>query len=203
MKKLILASTSPSRLKILNTIGIFPDEVMAPDIDESHEKNEHPSLLSARLALGKAMKIYETIDKSIFNDYLILSADTVSCKGRRILDKASNDEDVRSYLSLLSGGGSRIYSSFCIIDVSNGKISKKTCETRVKFRKLSKNDIDLYVSIGDGIGKAGGYAIEGYGEVFIEKISGSISNIRGFPSMKVDLALKSLGYNYRKLIQSS
>lgn len=201
MKKLILASSSKSRLGLLKSVGIVPDLLLSPDIDESHLKKETPRNLSSRLADQKATKAFEMFKES--NNYteghLLVSADTVAAVGRRVLEKAASDDDVRSYLNLCSGRNCRVYSSFCVVDCDTGRRCLKTVETRLKIRVLSKHDVEFYVKLGDGIGKAGGFGIAGYAETFIKKIVGSYSAVIGLPMTELDLTLRSFGFHQRIL----
>jgi septum formation protein len=193
MKQLILASSSEGRLTMLKKIGIIPDRIIVPDINESHIKKETPKNLSRRLAKEKAFKVLD--GEQDMTDSLILSGDTVCCRGRIILEKASNDYDVRRYLELTSNKMARIYSSFCLVDCKTKHFVLKTVETRIKMKKITKEEMDFYVTLGEGVGKAGGYTICGFAECFVEKIIGSYSNVIGLPLTQVNNALRSFGYH--------
>ena len=201
MKKLILASSSQSRLDILKKLNIVPNEIIAPDVDETPLKKEKGHLLSKRLAKIKAFKVLEIVERDIVNnlrmnanDTLILSGDTVAvCRGV-IMEKAVSNEDVKRYLKLSSGRSVRVYTSFCLIDIKSKKFALKTVETRLKCKCLTNKEIESYVILGDGIGKAGGFAISGFGECFIEKIIGSYSAVMGIPSLQIMNCLNSFGF---------
>lgn len=172
---LILASASPRRLELLARIGIIPTHTLPADIDESETPKELPRDVALRLAQEKAQKIYENNkEKNAF----ILAADTVVACGRRTLPKGETEEDAYYCLKLISGRSHRIYGGLCII-TPNGTVIKKCIETRVKFKHLSKQEIDQYVASGEWKGKAGAYGIQGRAEAFVKSIHGSHSNIVG------------------------
>jgi septum formation protein len=184
----ILASSSPRRLALLADIGITPTKVVAADIDETPQPQEQPRQLAARLSLEKlrAVAMRET---GVF----ILAADTVVGVGRRILPKAETDADVRNCLRLMSGRRHHVYTGVAL-QTPSGKILHRICDSAVIFRQLSYKDIDLYVRCGEGIGKAGGYAIQGRAGALIRFMSGSYSNIVGLPLFEVAQMLNGAGW---------
>jgi len=189
--KFVLASSSESRILILKQMLITPDLIVSPDIDESPVNKELPKNLSERLARQKCLSVAENIE-----DGIIISADTVACAGRRILDKSLSDECVRKSLILLSGRRHKIYTSVFGILKKNGKIvakKQKTGFSIIKLKKLSCEEIEEYVATKHGIGTASGYRLEfGYIEKFIKFISGSISNIKGLPIFETNIIIKYL-----------
>jgi len=189
---LILASASPARLELLKQIGIVPDRVIPSDIDETELSKESPRKLAERLAYEKATAIANT-----FNEGIIIGADTVPVVGRSIMRKAETKDDIRKSLELLSNRRHRIYTGVCIIKKNNSeqRILKRIVKSTLKFKKLSKTDIDYYCALEEGIGKAGGYTISGYAESYISFLSGSFSNIVGLPLFETMNMLKSLGFS--------
>ncbi|MCQ2966250.1 MAG: Maf family nucleotide pyrophosphatase [Alphaproteobacteria bacterium] len=173
MTSLILASASPRRLALLEQIGIVPDKIEPADIDESVLKNELPRPYAERMAVTKAEKIHDLYP----NDF-VLAADTVVACGRRILGKAENNEDETKFLKLLSGRRHAVYGGICLITPA-GKKCCRVIKTAVLFSVLSKIEFDKYVESGEGIGKAGGYAIQGLAASFIKSIIGSYTNVVG------------------------
>lgn len=173
-KPIILASASPRRLQLLEQIGIKPDQVLPADIDETPLKQEKPRDLALRLAHDKAQKIHSTLSTPSF----ILAADTVVASGQRELPKAETEEQARKALSRLSGRRHHVYGGICII-TDQGKVITRLCDTTVKFKRLSKEEIDLYIESGEWEGKAGGYAIQGLAASYISFIQGSYSNVVG------------------------
>jgi len=174
---LVLASESPRRRALLAQAGITPDAVLPAAIDESVRKGELPRLYAQRLAAEKARKVEsEWSGRPAF----ILAADTVVALGRRILAKARDDEEVRACLQLLSGRRHQVMTAVALI-VPDGRLRSRIATTRVSLLRLSQAQISRYVESREGVGKAGGYAIQGRAEVLIKEISGSYSNVVGLP----------------------
>ena len=192
-KSLILASSSPRRLELLSQINIKPDSILPTNIDETPLKKELPKNYSIRIAKEKAIVAYNHKKAQSLKSAIILAADTVSAIGRRIMPKAENNEQVKQCLESFSGRRHKVYSSICAID-EKGKIRTKTSISVVKFKRLEKREIDLYLQSGEGIGKSGGYAIQGLGAIFIDFISGSYSGIMGLPIYETRNMLQS--YNF-------
>lgn len=170
-QKLLLASASPRRVELLKQSQIIPDKISPADIDETPSKNELPGPHALRLAIGKA-------DKMKSDDHFVLAADTVVACGRRILPKAETADDVKLCLDLISGRRHRVYGGIAVITPEGKKISRLVTTT-VHFKKLSDAEIKAYIDSGEGIGKAGGYAIQGLASSYIKSINGSYSNIVG------------------------
>ena len=191
---LVLASESPSRLKLLKQIGITPNRVMPANIDESPLKNECASDISLRLAKAKAAFIASQLQE----DAIILAADTVSQARQSILPKAESNDLVRYCLNKLSGRRSRIYTSICIIKMQGPELTtrSKTILTTLKIKRLTNTEIDQYVDLGQGLNKAGGFAIEGLAAGFIEMINGSYSNIVGLPLFETRNLLLCFGFKF-------
>lgn len=183
----ILASASPRRLALLADIGIVPAKVIAADIDETPLRGELPRALAARLALGKMQKVAETEKGGV-----VLAADTVVACGRRVLPKAETPADVRQCLRLMSGRRHHVYTGVAVRG-ADGKTRQKLGDSVVIFRQLSAADIEAYVASGEGIGKAGGYAIQGRAGALIRYISGSYSNIVGLPLFETAQMLVASG----------
>ncbi|AXS39694.1 Maf-like protein [Breoghania sp. L-A4] len=196
-KLLVLASGSPRRLALLEQIGIKPDYLLPSDADETPEKNETPRALAARLARIKA----ETARRSAERDdeyagALVLAADTVVAVGRRALPKAELSEEAEQCLRLLSGRAHRVYTGLCLM-APNGAVRQKLVETRVRFKRLSSEEVDDYVASGEWRGKAGGYAIQGLAGSFVVKLVGSYSNVVGLPLYETASLLGGAGYPLR------
>ncbi|PHS38095.1 MAG: septum formation protein Maf [Robiginitomaculum sp.] len=185
---LILASASPRRLELLARIGICPDSIVPADIDESPHKDELPKPHALRLAIGKAQAIAPG-NKGAF----ILSADTVVGIGRRILPKAEDLATARSCLELLSGRAHRVFTGVCLIAPDGREISR-VVETRLKMKRLSESEMQMYLESGEWDGKAGGYGIQGLAGAFISHISGSYSNVVGLPVYETRNMLIGTGY---------
>ena len=187
---LVLASESPRRLALLAQAGIIPNAVAPAAIDESVRKAELPRLHAMRLAAEKARKVQgEWSGKPAF----IMAADTVVALGRRILPKAGDDEDVRACLKLLSGRRHQVITAVALIS-PDGRLRQRVAETRVSVLRLTDAQIADYVESREGVGKAGGYAIQGRAEMLIKEISGSWSNVVGLPLALTVSLLKGAGH---------
>jgi len=171
---LVLASASPRRLELLAQLGLTPDQVIAPDVDETPRRGELPRVYARRIARAKALAVAQ-----ILPDRLVLAADTVVSAGRRILPKAETEGQARDCLTLLSGRRHRVLTA--VVVAADGKLREKLVETVVIFARLSKAEIDAYVASGEWRGKAGGYAIQGQAARFIRTILGSYSGVVGLP----------------------
>lgn len=185
MAKLILASESPRRLALLAQAGITPDAVIAPAIDESVLKGESSRGHALRLAQAKARAVAA-------DDVFVLAADTVVAAGQRILPKAENDQQVRDCLTLLSGRRHQVITAVAL-KLPDGMLRTRIGVTRVSFRRLEAKAIEAYVQSGEGLGKAGGYAIQGRAEIFVTAISGSYSNVVGLPLALTQALLAGCG----------
>lgn len=180
--KIILASGSPRRIALLQQVGIDPDAVLPAEIDETPLVSEHPRSLAKRLAAAKA-----AVARSRYGDAeaksekaYFLAADTVVSVGRRILPKTEYLDEAVNCLRLLSGRSHRVYTAVCLLTPS-GKERLRLSETRVRFKRLSKVEIDSYLASGEWQGKAGGYAIQGKAGAFVIQLAGSYSSVVGLP----------------------
>ncbi len=186
MPQLILASTSPRRLTLLKQIGYKPDIIFAPEIDESPLKKELPSALVKRLAYEKANRAHEKYPNDI-----ILAADTVVARGTRIIGKPENETEAENFLNLLSGHRHKVYTGISVIYQS--KVITKVSYTIVKFKRLSREEIELYLASKEWEGKSGAYSIQGLANIFIEQIIGSDTNVVGLNLNITYKILTSLG----------
>ncbi|WP_287939970.1 Maf family protein [Sphingopyxis sp.] len=183
---LVLASTSPRRRELLARIGLEPARIAAPDIDETPLKGELPRAYVARLAESKA----RVVDRAA--DEVVLAGDTTVAVGRRILEKPADEADLRRMLGLLSGRRHHVYSGVCVVG-ADGRPRVRVADTVVAFKRLTPAEIDWYVVSGEGMGKAGGYAIQGKAEMFVRFLSGSHSNVVGLPIFETRALLTSAG----------
>lgn len=186
--KLILASASPRRVQLLEQVGIKPSEILPADIDETPLKGELPRDLAQRLALGKAQAIAEKHQGAC-----VLAADTVVGCGRRILDKAEDENYARHCLETLSGRRHHVYGGIAFI-TPDGKTLTRLVDTVVQFKRLTKKEISDYLASGEWEGKAGGYAIQGRAEAYIKFIRGSYSNVVGLSLYDTMSLLEGSGY---------
>ena len=192
--KLVLASGSPRRLALLNQAGIEPDSLQPAEIDEIPVKGELPRALANRLAREKAQVALASIriDEELRGSYII-AADTVVAVGRRVMPKADMLEDAAACLRMLSGRNHRVYTGICLVTPKEA-FRQRLVETRVRFKRLSNEDLEGYLASGEWRGKAGGYAAQGIAGSFIVKMVGSYTNVVGLPLYETLSLLSGEGY---------
>ena len=186
--RLILASASPRRLDLLARIGVVPDAIVPPDVDESVLARELPRDHAGRLAREKALAV-----AAAYPDDLVLAADTVVAVGRRILPKVEDEATLRACMKLLSGRRHRVLTGVALA-LPGGGLRERLVETMIAMKRLSAEEIHFYAGHGEWRGKAGGYALQGYGEVYVRHIAGSYSNVVGLPLAETRVLLKSAGF---------
>ena len=191
--KLVLASGSPRRLSLLNQIGIEPDLLLPAEIDETPRKSEAPRRLAQRLAREKGEAAQRTARVEELGDAFVVAADTVVSVGRRVLPKAELMDEAAACLELLSGRGHRVYTGVSVID-PRGRARHRLVETRVRFKRLGRDEIEAYLATGEWRGKAGGYAIQGLAGTFAVRLVGSYSGVVGLPLQETAALLIGLGY---------
>ena len=185
---LVLASASPRRLDLLAQIGLTPDVVDGAEIDESPLKDETPRRLATRLAAEKAAVVAARREGAF-----VLAADTVVALGRRVLPKAESAEQVAECLRLLSGRTHRVLTAVCAV-APGGRRAVRLVESRLRFKRLTDDEISAYLAVGEGVGKAGGYAIQGRAGAFVTELSGSYTSVVGLPLYEAECLLTGLGY---------
>lgn len=183
--RLVLASASPRRRALLAQIGVVPDRIVAPEIDETPAPGELPRDYARRMAEEKAAAVQG-------GDALVLAADTVVSAGRRILDKPADAAGAVAALMLLSGRRHRVSTAVCLR--GPGRVARRLVETRVRFKRLSDAEISAYIRSGEWRGKAGGYAIQGIAAAFVPEIYGSYTNVVGLPLTETANLLAGMGY---------
>ena len=184
--KLVLASASPRRRELIARLGIEPVQVVGADIDETPRKGELPRDYAVRMAREKA-------EAAADPEAFVLAGDTVVAAGRRILPKAEDEATARTCLELLSGRRHRVLSAIAL-RAPDGTIRERLSETQVRFKRLSREEIDAYLAGGEWHGKAGGYAIQGSAEGLIAWIAGSHSGVVGLPLFETRAVLKAAGF---------
>ncbi|MEO1718638.1 MAG: Maf-like protein [Pseudomonadota bacterium] len=191
---MVLASGSPRRLALLSQAGVDPDALRPADIDETPKRREMPRTLVARLARSKAEVARDQIadDTDIAHAH-VLAADTVVAVGRRVLLKPQYVEQAVASLELLSGRSHRVYTGVCLI-TPDDKLRQRVVETRVRFKRLSRTEMEAYVASREWRDKAGGYAIQGIAGCFVQKLSGSYTNVVGLPLTDVITLLQGEGF---------
>lgn len=185
---LVLASASPRRRDLLGQIGVTPAAILPADLDETPRKGELPRGLAARLAAEKAAAV-----AGLRPDALVLAADTVVALGRRLLPKAEDAAEVRRCLALLSGRRHAVLTGLCLIH-PDGRRAVRVVETAIRMKRLSDAELEAYAALGEGVGKAGGYAIQGRAAQFVDWLQGSHSNVVGLPLAETARLLDGFGY---------
>lgn len=184
--RLILASGSPRRLELLAQIGVVPEEIRPPDIDETERPGEKPRDYCRRITAEKASAT------QVAGDEVALCADTTVALGRRILGKPANVEDARDYLNLLSGRRHRVITA---IAVKRGdQLWTRDVVTTVKLKVLSEAEREGYLKTGDWQGKAGAYGIQGPAGAFVTWLQGSYTAVVGLPVAETSGLLQAAGY---------
>ena len=184
--RLVLGSGSPRRKELLAQIGIIPDEIRAPDIDEAPRPGELPRSYCMRIALEKVQALEAATDE------VVLCADTTVALGRRILGKPADVAEAAAFLDLLSGRRHRVITSVAV--QRRDRTWQRTVVSKVRMKRLSKAELDHYLQTSDWQGKAGAYAIQGPAAAFIPWISGSFSAIVGLPVAEAAQLLQAAGY---------
>ena len=191
--RLVLASASPRRLRLLADIGIVPDHVDPAEIDETPRETdghpERPERHALRLAKEKAVTVAQRHPNA-----LVLGADTVVAVGRRILGKPSDESEARAFLELLSGRRHRVLTAMALVVPGRPGCRDRLVASSVRLARLNRSDIDFYVSTGAWEGKAGGYAIQGHAARFIVWMEGSYTAVVGLPLREACSMLKGAGY---------
>jgi septum formation protein len=195
--KLVLASGSPRRLALLQQAGIEPDALLPADVDETPLKSESHRELAKRLSRSKAEVARKTARRrDELRDAFILSADTIVVVGGRVLPKAEVVDEAAACLRLLSGRTHRVYTSITLITPKDA-VRERLVETRVRFKRLSRDELERYLASGEWRGKAGGYAIQGLAGTFVVKLVGSYTNVVGLPLYEAVGLLDGEGFPVR------
>lgn len=181
--KILLASASPRRRELLDQIGVRYD-VQAVDLDESAKADEPPDALVLRLAQEKAEAAWQQSDKSL----PVLGADTLGVAASRLLVKPRDYEHAHEMLRAMSGSSHEILSAVALRHQQG--METRLNVNKVYFNTLTNQDIKEYWDSGEPRGKAGAYAIQGFGAVFIKKIEGSYSGVMGLPLYETYQLLK-------------
>ncbi len=197
--KFVLASASPRRLQLLDQVGLQPDLLNPTDIDETPQRRETPRRLALRLAAEKAKAaIHAPLVRALGPRTIILAADTVVGLGRRILPKADTPDVALDCLRLLSGRSHWVYSAVAVVSPS-GSVTTRCSETKVRFKRLSREDMETYLKSEEWRGKAGGYAIQGRAAVFVRYLAGSHSGVVGLPLHETLTLLEGAGFPVHKV----
>lgn len=184
--KLILGSGSPRRLELLAQLGVVPDAVRPPDIDEDARRAELPRDYVKRIAMEKLAAMVAD------DGTVVLCADTTVALGRRIMGKPRDAGEAAAFLYALSGRRHKVITA---VAVKRGtRTWLRDVQSTVAFKELSDAEVNAYLASGDWQGKAGGYAIQGPAGAFIPWINGSYTGIVGLPLTETAGLLTAAGY---------
>jgi septum formation protein len=179
---------------LLAQMGVDPDALIPADIDETPRRSESPRALAQRLSQEKAAAAAAVAAKRPeLGRSLILAADTVVCVGRRVLPKCEVSDEAAACLRLLSGRAHRVYTAVTLV-TQGGTARQRLVEARVRFKRLSRDEIDAYLASGEWRGKAGGYAIQGLAGAFVVRLIGSYTAVVGLPLAETAALLAGEGY---------
>ena len=181
---IILASASPRRKEILENTNIKFD-IISSSIEELVLDGESPCQMVMRLAFEKGIDI-----ASKHKSDLVISADTIVVLDDNVLGKPKDEEEARQMISNLSGRTHQVITGISLINLENNKKIIDYVVSNVKFKKLSKDDINDYIKTKESLDKAGAYGIQGYGALLVEEIQGDYFNIVGLPISKLSDLLK-------------
>ncbi|MGB2202971.1 MAG: Maf family protein [Pseudooceanicola atlanticus] len=184
--KLILGSGSPRRLELLATLGVVPDDIRPPDIDETPLKAELPRDYCIRVTREKVQAVQAD------SDDMVLCADTTVALGRRIMGKPENAGEAAQFLWSMSGRRHRVITAVAIR--RGDRVWERDVVTQVKMKRLSDVEVNGYLATGDWQGKAGGYGIQGPAGAFIPWLQGSYSAVMGLPVAETAALLDAAGW---------
>ena len=188
MKKIILASSSPRRKKLLEQLGI-PFEIIPSQLEEILDPQLSPRQQVESLALQKATAVAQ----NIIDEAIIIGADTTVLLKNEFIGKPNDKHDAKRMLKKLSGKAHTVITGFVLLDKQSGRTIVKSVETTVWFKKLTPDEIHNYLETGEPLDKAGAYGINELGSLLIEKIEGDYTNVVGLPLFTFAKELKKLG----------
>lgn len=187
MKKIILASASPRRSRLLENMGL-QFEIRSPLVFEKLKEGVSPQLLAEKLAREKAQSVEDQVESGV-----IIAADTIVALGDQILGKPGDRVEAIDMLSRLSARKHHVITGVCLIDRETNRLLLESEVTEVHFRALDSQDIIAYVETGEPFDKAGAYGIQGKGAVLVERIEGCYYNVVGLPLTRLYLMLREVG----------
>ena len=190
MQKLILASASPRRSTMLREMKIAFDIVPSSFIEPPHINGQSPRNYVKTNARGKALQVAANLSEGI-----VIGADTVVVHCGRVLGKPASMDEALRFLHMLNGGTHEVLSGVCINDAHSGRILVEAEKTKVTFRNLSAHAIESYLQRINPLDKAGAYAIQAYGSLIVERITGCYYNVVGFPLARIEKMLMQWGYS--------
>jgi septum formation protein len=186
LPKIVLASSSPRRVKLLKQLGV-PFEVVEP-VGVHEEDDGVPEEVVIRNAQAKADHVASKLDEGI-----VIGADTIVVLGDTIIGKAMTDQEATEMLTALQGRTHRVLTGLAVVDASSKRTETDVVETVVTFQPLTEDEVARYVASGEPLGKAGGYAVQGLGAVIVEEVHGCFYNVVGLPLYRLSVLLEKFG----------
>jgi septum formation protein len=203
--QLVLASASERRKELLEKTG-FTVKPMPAEIDETQLPDETPDAYVKRLARLKVLKVVDRIQSTLYPEpgatfiysresplRWVLGADTIVVLDNLVLGKPQSHEDAVEMLMSLQGREHIVITGFCLYDMKKSKEGLQSVQTIVKFKKMTRGEIEKYVGVGESMDKAGAYAIQGVGAYLVESIYGSYTNVVGLPLCQVIEMMEEMG----------
>ena len=206
--QLVLASASPRRKELLEEVG-FSVKPMPSTVDEERQLTEPPETFVKRMARSKVLTVVERIQQTLYPDgetarmgarlsretplRWVLGADTVVVLGDEILGKPEDHEDAAAMLARLQGCEHYVLTGFCLYDMRKNKEGLQAVTTQVRFKPMTRVEIEKYLSVGESMDKAGSYAIQGVGGYIVDSLVGSYTNVVGLPLCQVVEMMVEMG----------
>ncbi|MBM4396325.1 MAG: septum formation protein Maf [Deltaproteobacteria bacterium] len=207
--QLVLASASPRRKELLERAG-FSVKPMPAMIDETPHPDEGPEAFVKRMARTKVLTVVERIQQTLYPDLdtaarvprgllretplrWVLGADTVVVVGNAMLGKPADHAEAVEMLSRIQGQDHYVITGFCLYDMKKSKEGIQAVHTAVRIKRMSRNEIEKYLSVGESLDKAGSYAIQGVGSYLVETLAGSYTNVVGLPVCQVVEMMEEMG----------
>jgi septum formation protein len=186
LPKIVLASSSPRRVKLLKQLGVTFEVVEPVGVHE--EDDGVPEEVVLRNAQAKADHVASKVDEGI-----VIGADTIVVLGDTIIGKAMTDQEATEMLTALQGRTHRVLTGLAVVDASSKRTETDVVETHVTFQPLTEDEVARYVASGEPLGKAGGYAVQGLGAVIVEEVHGCFYNVVGLPLYRLSMLLETFG----------
>ncbi|MFZ5652429.1 MAG: Maf family protein [Bacillota bacterium] len=194
MLPIYLASASPRRRELMEQLGLRFSVVVSNIDENSMDERITPGMMVEELSLKKAVEVARELSSG-----LVIGSDTVVVWGNRILGKPRDRQDAVEMLACLQGGHHWVFSGLAVIDAESGKTHVSHEKTRVYFRAADMDEIERYADTGEPMDKAGAYAIQGLGSVFVKGIEGCYSTVVGLPLARLAAVLKDFGVDVLSL----
>jgi len=194
MQKIILASGSPRRKELLE--GVFKHIVICPgSFEEDNTRCMEPTKLAMDHGLGKAKDVAKGFDSGI-----VIGCDTIVVLDGKVIGKPIDENDAKAILNRINGQEVEVISGLAIIDIDSGQTITDSVTTKVLMKRMTDEQIEKYIAMGEPLDKAGAFAAQGVGSLFIERIDGCFFNVVGLPLNRLYSHLEKLGvdvFDYR------